>query len=281
MLSSQVFFDQTSPLSWLVKGVLVADQFAVLAGPPESLITNIGLDLALSLASGTPFLNKFPVPNAVRVGFFSCEFQASTVAETAKRIARSKELDEDDFDVRWACDVPPLDDDEGLAKFGETIVEQDLGVVVIDPIHTCLVTKSGLQASNIFEISPLLARVTRTCLNAGATLIATHHTRKNAKPPLDVEDLAQCGIGEAARQRILVSRRSPFIEGCGVHQLRMTIGGSAGFSSVWAVDLDEGLPGENLDGRRWLTSVRRLKPGAKSDRPRRSYGGGAQDAGLV
>jgi hypothetical protein len=51
-----------------------------------------------------------------------------------------------------------------------------------------------------------------------------------------------------------------------VHELRMRIRGSAGFSSLWNVD--EGLPGNDLAGREWLVSARPAISAGSANRKR-------------
>jgi len=53
----------------LVEGVLYRGEPAIAAGAPKTLKTTIvGAELGLSLATATPFLGRFRVPHAVRVG---------------------------------------------------------------------------------------------------------------------------------------------------------------------------------------------------------------------
>jgi replicative DNA helicase len=55
----------------------------------------------------------------------------------------------------------------------------------------------------------------------------------------------------------LIGRREKFEPGSGVHKLWLTVGGSAGHSGDWALDIDEGVMDDDFRGRRWGVSVRR------------------------
>jgi len=49
------------------------------------------------------------------------------------------------------------------------------------------------------------------------------------------------GFGEFARQWVLLSRREAYQAGTGLHHLWMNLGGSAGASSRWALNINEGI----------------------------------------
>jgi hypothetical protein len=83
-----------------------------------------------------------------------------------------------------------------------------------------------------------------------------HHTRKNVdlKKPLELTDIAWSGFPEFARQWVLVSPRETYVPGTTCHKLWMSVGGSAGHSSRWAVDVEQGR-WDDAHGRRWEVTV--------------------------
>src|SRR5262249_27067122 len=144
---------------------------------------------------------------------------------------------------------------EGLAAAG-------VKLVIIDPLYLCLL--GGLErasASNLYEVGPLLLKAARACLDAGATPLLLHHATKTAGKkaeggePLDLDGPRWPGRGGSARAGLLRGRRRPYGPGPGRRALALTVGGSAGPSSVWHLDVDEGVLGPGGTGRRWEVKV--------------------------
>ena len=73
-----------------------------------------------------------------------------------------------------------------------------------------------------------------------------------------LDDLSQSGFAEFARQWILLSRRKDYVDGSGQHELWMRSGGSAGHSSLWGLDVDEGGSKAGIAGERWEVTARTL-----------------------
>ena len=252
---------------WLVDGVLVAGEPCVLGGPKKSLKTSIVVDLAISLGCGPPvkFLNQFDVERRIRVGVFSGESGARTLRETAIRVCQSKDRRLPETQVHFGFRLPRLSVPSDLQALSAEIRRQEFGVVILDPLYLCLLgANANASASNLFDMGPLLSAVTTTCLEAGATPILVHHATKGSqyqqgRASFDVpelENLAFAGIQEFARQWTLVGRRQRYDPETGEHRLWLNVGGSAGFSGAYAVDVGEGRLRHDFSGRTWQVSVR-------------------------
>jgi replicative DNA helicase len=256
---------------WLIKHVLVRDQPVLLGGPKKSLKTSIMLDAALSLGSGRPFLGRFEVPERLNVAVLSGESGQITIRETALRVAQAKGVKLAACDVLWGFDLPRLGVEEDLQALSAALRDNQVGVVFIDPAYLCLLAgASDLQANNMFQVGPLLLRVAKVCAEAGTTLVLVHHTTKPAGmlrmqtgEPLELEDLAYSGFQEFARQWVLINRRQKYEPGTGKHLLWLNLGGSAGHSGCWGLDIDEGKLNDDFGGRRWLVQVRSMEEALK------------------
>jgi replicative DNA helicase len=264
-MNSSELVTSVSSLQWHVRRLLVRGQPGVIAGPSKSLKTSIALDLAISLASPFPsgrFLEHFEVDSpAAKVLFCSGESGQQTIRETAERICQSKGigLRLQDLGITWCFDAPQLARPEHLNAIQRQLERNRPQVVVIDPLYLSLLAGvKDVSASNLFEIGPLLRRIAKVCLDAGATPLFVHHfnkagTMSNQEPAL--EDLAFSGTAEFTRQWFLIKRRHRYQPGTGTHQLWFSYGGSAGFSGLLAVDVDEGSMTDDFAGRSWRVRV--------------------------
>jgi hypothetical protein len=262
-ITSAAFACADYRLKWLIKRLLVEGQPCILGGPKKSLKTGKLIDLALSLGTGLAFLGHFAVYEKTRTMLISGESGQHTIQETARRVADAKGIDLASADTLWDFRLPQLASAIELMELGRGIKDNGVKVCILDPLYLSLLAgqgQQGLQASNIYDMGPLLMRVADTCLNAGATPILAHHAKRGRTTgtyePLELDDLAFAGVAEFARQWLLLSRREPYAPGTGTHRLWLSAGGSIGHGGLWAVDIDEGQLDEHFGGRRWEVSVK-------------------------
>ena len=261
LMDSATFAKSKFSPQWLINSMLVQGQPAVVGGPKKAMKTSLVVDMAISLGSGRPFLGRFEVPESVRVVIFSGESGEFVLKETAQRVCRAKGIKLRDCDVQWGFSLPKLGSRQSLQSLGNTLHDMEAKVVFIDPLYLCLFGgKGSVSASNLYDVGPILAAATRTCLEAGATPVFVHHAtkkaaKKDADIPLELDDLLFSGIGEFVRQWVLVNRRTAYQPGSGKHHLVMSVGGSVGHSSYWDVDIDEGWLTEDFKGRQWVATA--------------------------
>jgi hypothetical protein len=250
---------------WLVEHVLVRGQPCVLGGPKKSLKSSVLVDLALSLASGAPFLGEFRVPRKARVAVLSGESGEASLQAVARRVAAGRGIGWPQVEVFWGFDLPQLSVPDHLAALREVLERERVEVLVYDPLYLGLLAGSGadgISAANLYQVGPLLLGAAKACLAAGATPILAHHfkiTRGDAYAEPQLEDLAYAGVQEFARQWILLGRREPFDpdDPDGRHQLWLQAGGSAGHGLLRAVDVCEGKLLADFSGRTWRVEVTR------------------------
>ncbi|MBS0210411.1 MAG: bifunctional DNA primase/polymerase [Planctomycetes bacterium] len=257
-ITSQQLDDNEYELEYLINGILVRGQPGVIAGPKKTLKTNISIDLALSLASGGRFLGHFAAEKEVRVGLMSGESGAATIQETARRIAVAKQGRLRDFtNVLWSFAVPQLGKAEQVQALERFITNHQLEVLILDPTYLMMLGLAD-QAGNLFVVGAFLKSLGDIAQATGCTPLLCHHLKKSiADPyePAELENIAWAGFQEFVRQWVLLNRRARYDpDQGGHHELWMSVGGSAGHSGLWGLNIEEGTRQE-LAGRRWQVEV--------------------------
>ncbi len=260
LITSTEFDDGTYDQRFLVTRVLVAGQHCVLGGKSKTMKTTLACDLGISLGSGTPFLNHFPTVRA-RTAIFSGESGAFTLRETARRICDARGIKLRDVDMRWGFELPQIARAADLDVLAEVIELHNLEVVLIDPAYLCLLggDTQGKQASNIFDMGTLLLGLSDVAKWTDATIVLLHHCRKNSAEiftPPELEELSMAGFSEWARQWLLLGRREAYEQDSGLHKLWLNVGGSAGHSGCFAIDINEGILADDFSGRKWDVEVK-------------------------
>ena len=245
-------------LEYLINGILVRGQPGVIAGPKKTLKTNISIDLALSLSSAGRFLGHFAADGDVRVGLMSGESGAATIQETARRIATAKAGHLKDFtNVMWSFAVPQLGDAAHIEALDRFIATHRLDVLVLDPTYLMMMGL-GDQAGNLFIVGSFLKSLGDLAQRTGCTPLLCHHLKKGvADPyePAELENIAWAGFQEFVRQWILLNRRVRYDpDRGGHHELWMSVGGSAGHSGLWGLNIEEGTR-QDIGGRHWDVDV--------------------------
>lgn len=262
-ISSAEFASLDVSHEWMIDRTMVRYEPLILGGPKKSLKTSVVLDLAISLAAGfnTRFLGKFDVEQPYRVGLISGESGKPTLKKKALAVCKVKGLNLADLKIHWRFRMPSFSVVEERDAVAEYVRENRLEVLIYDPMYLGLFAEnSNVNAGNVMQMGPLLQKVADTCLPYDCTPVLVHHTKKlgqkDSRRPLDLDDMSQSGFAEFARQWILLSRRRDYLDGSGLHELWMRSGGSAGHSSLWGIDVDEGSSKAGIAGERWDVTVR-------------------------
>jgi hypothetical protein len=253
-------------IEFLIDRTLVAKQPCVLAGPKKALKTSIAVDMGVSIATGGVFLGRLQAKQK-RVAIMSGESGLGVLQETARRVcvARGQRLRDIDSLI-WSTSLPKLGQSEYLTALERFLKADAIEVLLADP---CYLMMPGADASNLFIQGELLGSISEVCQRLGVTLVLLHHLRKAPKKEAfqvpELDQLAWSGFAEFFRQWLLIGRREPFVPGSGSHKLWMSIGGSAGHSSLLAVDVEEG-EYDGVTPRQWDVTVQKADEARKETR---------------
>jgi hypothetical protein len=248
MTAEQLLMMEFTDEEFLVKDILTAEQFCVLGGPFKSMKTGLVVDLAVSLATGAPFLDTFAVPAPVKVVICSAETSAREMQGKVRRVLGARGMDVADLAERlvWIRGTPKLSKAAGINQVRGAIEKHRPPngpcVFVIDPLYVSLLEQGSKKSSgDVFATGPILEAFAEVCRANKCTPITCHHFNrageKGAIPTLD--DLSGAGCAEFARQWLLLKRVSPY-EHNGIHKLWMVAGGSDARSLTKKLLINEG-----------------------------------------
>lgn len=219
---------ESATTDWLVEDLMVREGLLVVGGAPKTFKTWILVELMVSLASGTPFLGKWRVPEQVRIGAICGEDSKWSLWTRIRSVCASKGIDPSHtfMWLGWRGQVPDITTSTGLDRLCDMIRSKYIQVLAIDPLYFAI--GKGVDHNNMFAMGNVLAEFTSAVQSAGATPVLTHHFRTDAgrkprKPELS--DLAHAGIGQFARQWILMGRREQYSPTQMLHKLWLITGG--------------------------------------------------------
>ncbi|VTR93576.1 Uncharacterized protein OS=Planctomyces maris DSM 8797 GN=PM8797T_31408 PE=4 SV=1: AAA_25 [Gemmata massiliana] len=243
-------------VDWFVEWFLARGQPGVIAGPSKGMKTSTLVDLAVSIATATPHLGKWPVKNRARVALVSGESGGYTLQETFYRVMRSKGLLDDSCDgwLKWEFSLPTFANLIDTTDFADRLGALGCELVIIDPFY---LTLGQIDAKNLFEMGAALRTVSELLLTKhGVTPVIAHHANRLLPigEPMELQHLAYSGLEQFARQYVLLNRREAY-RNDGRHELWYRFGGSAGHGGLNVLTIDEGVLGPDNPTRRWDVRV--------------------------
>lgn len=255
---------------YIIDDLVPAIQGGVCAGPDKNFKTSQAVEIVIAAATATPAFGLFHVREAVRCGMISGEIGKASLKSLGKRVARSKgfELGEIDNAVR-SSQVPPLGRPSGVAMLERFIVNDGLSFVAVDPTFEAF-SDVGESASNVFRMGAALQPITELIERTGCSILLLHHNRKSRShqrseyAPPERSEISQSGFAEWMRFWILTGPRKAFDEDAGEARQWLRVGGSAGHSGLYTLDIHEG---KNTDagGRQWAYTIERASTSRKQD----------------
>jgi hypothetical protein len=247
---------------YLIPGILAAAQPGGIFGAFKTLKTSITADLLISLASGTPFLGQFAVPEPGRTLFLSGESGLDALQSIALRICAARGLTLESLDnFELSPKLPNLDSRDDLAALRRIVARKKPACIAIDPAYLSI---PGEDARNLFAMGSLLRPLAELCNEFGCAVLIAHHCKRTRVVPGDpatVDDIAWSGFAEFSAQWLLLARRRRYDPDAGHHELWFSTGGRAGHHGLWALEVFEGTP-DDPRGRVWQPVVRRVRSAA-------------------
>jgi len=162
---------------WLVEGFWSERAVGIVGGEPKSCKSFLALDLAVSVASGTPFLRRFPVHGKGRVLLFCAEDSLHVVRARLEGIALAAGVDFAALEVFViTCPSLRLDLKEDRERLGATVEALRPRLLVLDPF----VRLHRIDENVAAEVAPLLEGLRALERRFEVAIALVHHAKKGA-----------------------------------------------------------------------------------------------------
>ena len=160
---------------WLVTGLWSEEAVGIIGGEPKCCKSFLALDLAVSVAAGTPCLRRFPVTQSGRVLLYAAEDALHVVRRRLEGICAAAALQLATLDVQViTAPTVRLDLAADRASLDETVAKLRPRLLVLDPfvrLHRIDENASG-------EVAPLLAYLRELQRRHGVAVAVVHHAKK-------------------------------------------------------------------------------------------------------
>lgn len=162
---------------WLVDALWPTAAVGVVGGHPKSFKTWWGLEIAVSVASGTPCLGRFAVQQPARVLVYLAEDPAHAVRDRIDAIAQRRGLALDALDLHViTIDRLRLDSNEHKRRLDATLARLRPRLLLLDP----LVRMHDRDENHAHELTPILSGLRVLQRRHDLAIALVHHARKNA-----------------------------------------------------------------------------------------------------
>ena len=209
---------------WLIPNLISMTGPNILAGPSKTLKTADSMDLAVSVGSGTQYLNHFPVCQRRKVLYITGETNEAQCARRLNKCLKSKGLgfySDIDLHIEY-LQFPKILDPIEVMRLANTVHTQSFEVVIIDPLYRGL---AGADMSSLTEVGPSILEL-QQALSPALLILSHHSTKASAKQigkPLNLEDVSGAGVAESMAAWNLRSRYSEYKHD-GQHQIIVNMG---------------------------------------------------------
>lgn len=163
---------------WLLRDLWLRAAVGVIGGPPKACKTWLGLDMAISVASGTPALGRFAAEQRGPTLVYLAEDSLVQVRDRIDGICRHRSVALADLDLHL-IDVATLrlDDVIQRRRLTATIKALRPRLLLLDP----LVRLHALDENNAQEVARLLAYLRELQRAHGVAVVLVHHVSKKRR----------------------------------------------------------------------------------------------------
>lgn len=167
--------DKQDEWPWLIESIWAKSAVGILGGPPKCCKSWLGLDMAVSIASGTPCLDKFSVAQKGTVLIYLAEDTLNDVRSRVNALCEHRQLDIQQLDL-FVITTPTLrlDLQKDQQKLKATLDEKRPRLLLLDP----LVRLHQLDENSSSDISRLLGFLRQLQRGYDCAIVLVHHASK-------------------------------------------------------------------------------------------------------
>jgi RecA-family ATPase len=175
--ASELSIDSASLTQWLVQGLWSDQAVGILGGEPKCCKSFLALDLAVSVASGTPCLRRFAVRRTGPVLLFPAEDSLAVVRRRLEGICSAAGVDFQSLPVE-VITTPTLRLDAPMdrERLTNTVQSRQPRLLILDP----LIRLHRVDENDASQIAGLLSYLRLLQRTFQVAVLVVHHARKDA-----------------------------------------------------------------------------------------------------
>lgn len=171
--------DNTNP-AYMIEQILPPESFMLIGGPAKAGKSYFSICLALSIATGKPFLN-FAVAKPLRVLYFNQEIASWSFHQRYQKIAKQLKLTKqhktlENILMVHRSDVR-LENDFCIESIRNEMLLNQIDVVILDPLYYCL---GDVDENDNNAMRKVAKNIQKLCVDR-KSVILIHHFRKGGK----------------------------------------------------------------------------------------------------
>ncbi|MCP4966740.1 MAG: AAA family ATPase [bacterium] len=163
--------------SWLIDALWSEQAVGIIGGEPKCCKSFLALDMAVSIASGTPCLRRFVPGRTGRVMLYAAEDALHVVRERLEGICRAAQVHLSDLDIQViTAPTLRLDTSADQQRLTQTVDELRPLLLLLDPF----VRLHRIDENASSEVAPLLGYLRQLQRQFQLAVVLVHHARKGA-----------------------------------------------------------------------------------------------------
>ena len=175
--ASELSIDSSSLTQWLVQGLWSDQAVGILGGEPKCYKSFLALDLAVSVASGTPCLRRFAVRRTGPVLLFPAEDSLAVVRRRLEGICSAGDVDFQSLPVEViTAPTLRLDAPKDRERLTNTVRALQPRLLILDP----LIRLHRVDENDASQIAALLSYLRLLQRTFQVAVLVVHHARKDA-----------------------------------------------------------------------------------------------------